>query len=203
MKNHSKTALSARSRLWFAGVALLALFSGTAAATPVPPAPINYSFGGGASLTVIFSGDTGVNQMLEYTAPQTPPFSEVSTFSATYTDPGPLGTIMWSGVGLIAPFPPPGVFGDLTSLLFDNTVGGRAGLLALFAQQQLLPTTLPPAPYRLRIGGAVGNPANEVEIENFFGQVVAFIPLPQQGVPAPGTLALVGLGLVLLRRGRR
>ena len=187
-----------RSRLCIAGFSLLALLSGTAAAGPINET-INIGFGGGANLNIVFTGDTGANDLLEYAAPQTPPFSEVTTFTATYTDPGPLGTIIWTGVGLLAPFPPPGVFGDLTTLLFDDT---GPGLLGLFAQQQLLPTTLPPEPYRLRVGSAVGNPANRAEIENFFGQVVAAAPLPQN-VPVPGTLALVGLGLLALRRSRR
>ena len=89
-------------------------------------------------------------------------------------------------------------------MLFDNSVGGRAGLLSLFAQQQLLPTTLPPAPYRLQVGAAVTNPDNQVEIANFIGQVVASLPFPQNNnVPAPGTVALLGLGLLLLRRRSR
>lgn len=185
-----------RSSLWIAGVALIALFSGAVSAVPINE-NINIDFGGGANLNIVFTGDTGANLLGEYAAPQTPPFSEITTFTATYTEAGPLNGLNWTGVGLVAPLPPPGVFGDLTTLLFDST---GPGLLSLFAQQALNP--LAPPPFRLRVGSAVGNPANRAEIEDFFGQVVAAAPIPQN-IPAPGTLALVGLGLVALRRIRR
>jgi MYXO-CTERM domain-containing protein len=198
VKSPATPGSSLRSGLWFASLALATLLSGNAAAAPFPA--IDIDFGGGANLNIAFSGNPGANQMVEYLAPQSPPFSEVDAFSATYTDPGPLGTIVWSGVGLVAPFPPPGVFGDLTSLLYDTASGV---LISLFASQPLLPTSLPPEPYRLLVGDAVSNPANLAEIQDFLGQLVASAPRPQQSVPAPGSLALLGLGLILLRRRGR
>jgi hypothetical protein len=166
-----------RSVAAIAAVLLLALTSGRASAAIIMDELVTeHGFLNGGSLEILFSGDTGANDMLE----SPPPFVELTAFTATYQDSS-LGMLTWSLL-------------DVGGFLFDNTAGD---LLALSALQS--PTAFPA--YRLSYGSSVSNPDNLVEIADLFGNIVSSAPLPAAGVPLPPTALLLTLGLVLLRRG--
>lgn len=189
-----------RSSLLGAAAITLLLISGTANAAFIPvdlaPAPIVIGgWGTGGSLSIVFAGNTGTNDALEH--PVFPFPNEVTSFTASYTEAGPLGTQVWTGIA--DPFNP--LSSGLASLLFNSNPTGDAGeLVALAASQALLPGQ--PLPFRLVVGSGVSDSANRAEIQSFGGQVIASSAIPQN-VPVPGSMALLGLGLVILRRTLR
>jgi hypothetical protein len=172
-----------------AACVLLALFSAESSASIM----FEDDFGGfdnSGSLYISFEGDPGADNMLVD--------SEVTDFSATYTDDGTVGTIGWSG---LAPL------GDLAGLLFDASGGGQ--LMTLSALSANFPPTFPPPPtFLLSFGTAEaasrGNLIEIFQIDPFQGDtLLASAPLTAGDVPLPPTILLFVLGLLLLRRAGR
>jgi hypothetical protein len=187
------TYTTVRSMGWLAALIVLTLFSGRASAAVITDWMTTIDgFANNGSLTIEISGnsDSGDADLLEF-----PPPGEVTEFMATYTDDGTLGTMVWDLI-------------TLQSLLFDTITNTLQSATALFIPP--FDPTLPPAPaLQLEFGVGVGlNPTSTdlveiYQVTPFGGQLIASAPPPSAGVPLPGTLALVGLGLLVLRRGVR
>lgn len=191
MKSYS----SIRSMGWLVAVlAILTLFSGRASAAVITDWMTTIGgFANNGSLTIEISGDSDSGlpltdaDLLEF-----PPPGEVTEFMATYTDDGTIGTIVWD------------LF-TLQSLLFDTITNTLESATASYIPP--FDPTLPPAPaLQLEFGVGVGQNPNSTdlveiyEVTPFGSQLIASAPPPSAGVPLPGTLALVGLGLLVLRR---
>lgn len=165
-----------RSASWSAALTALLLLSGNVSATQIDIG----GFADNGTLTIMFEGIEqgllGDPNMLEYPFPD-----DITSFSAAYDDDGLVGPLMWD-------------LSDLGSLLDNPSTDILEALSVynIFAFDS----------FELNVGSAVLNPLNYVEIyDPFFVLVASSQQFPGTGaVPLPGTLLLLSLGLLLLRR---
>lgn len=163
-----------RPATWIAALTALLLLSNNASATMINIG----GFAHNGSLTIIFDGiELGGDPIkLEGLVPDA-----ITSFSAAYNDDGLVGPRAWD------------LF-DLGSLVYNTSTGVLETLSALSFVSF----------YELTVGNAVSDPAsNYAEISGLdTGALLASSSeFPQVGVvPVPGTLLLLSLGLLLLRR---
>lgn len=178
-----------RSAGLIAALATLLLFSGNASAIPVNANIVIGGFANGGSLSVFISGNTGTNDLLEEPALDG---DFLGDFLATYDDDGAVGPIVWNWLDLVGG----------GSLVYNASTGILESLLVLNFYPNPNPNSDFDISFELSVGDSVLDPEHYVEIVDLFtGLELSSREFPGTGtVPVPGTVLLLSLGLLLLRK---